>query len=91
MYTILFLETVQTVLSGADLYYWFISGYGDLTHLNSPFASPLDVPIIESVVSLIVEFFFAYRIWILSARQSGWFCMLICLVRQSPTLLKTRF
>ncbi|KAH9952895.1 hypothetical protein BC827DRAFT_208291 [Russula dissimulans] len=79
VYAVLFLETVQTALSGADLYYWFVSGYGDLTHLSSPYASPFDVPLIESVVSLIVEFFFAYRIWVLGAKRSGWFCLPICL------------
>ncbi|KAI9452096.1 hypothetical protein F5148DRAFT_521619 [Russula earlei] len=83
VYIVLFLETIQTVLNGADLYYWFISGYGDLTHLSSPFASSFDVPIIESVVSLTVEFFFAYGIWVLSSQRSGWFCSLICLVGRS--------
>jgi hypothetical protein len=81
------LETLQTALTGADIYYWFISGYGDMKHLTSPFASAFDVPIIESVVSLSVEVFFAYRIWVLSSassRRSGWFCLLICLVRGFP-------
>jgi len=80
VYIVFFLETIQTVLSGADLYYWFISGYGDMKRLASPFARDFDVPIIESVVSLCVEFFFAYRIWILGNKRSGWFCLLICLV-----------
>ena len=81
------LETLQTALTGADIYYWFISGYGDMKHLTSPFASSFDVPIIESVVSLSVEVFFAYRIWVLSSvstRRSRWFCLLICLVRGFP-------
>ena len=83
VYIVFLLETLQTALSGGDLYYWFISGFGDIRHLASPFASAFDVPIIESVVSLIVEIYFAYRIWMLSAKQSGWFCLLICLVGQS--------
>ena len=81
------LETLQTALTGADIYYWFISGYGDMKHLTSPFASPFDVPIIESVVSLSVEVFLAYRILVLSSastRRSGWFCLLICLMRGFP-------
>jgi len=81
VYGTLFLETVQTGLNGLDLNYWFISGYGNLNHLASPFASAFDVPIIESIVSLVVEFFFAYRIWILSTKKAWWFCLLICLVR----------
>jgi len=79
VYGTFFLETVQTGLNGLDLHYWFISGYGNLKHLASPFASAFDVPIIESIVSLVVEFFFAYRIWILSAKKAQWFCLLICL------------
>src|SRR6266851_4880549 len=69
VYIVFLLETLQTALSGGDLYYWFISGYGDIRHLASPFASAFDVPIIESVVSLIVEIFSAYRIWMLSDKQ----------------------
>ncbi|KAI0279686.1 hypothetical protein BC826DRAFT_554699 [Russula brevipes] len=79
VYAIFLLETVQTALNCADLFYWFVSGYGDTAHLASPFASSFDVPIIESVVSLIVQFFYAYRIWVLSIKQSVWFSLLICL------------
>jgi len=76
---VFFLETVQTGLSGADVYYWFVSGYGDIRHLAFPFAAAFDVPIIESVVSLIVEFFFAHRIWALGVKWAKWFCLFICL------------
>jgi len=79
VYGTLFIETVQTALNGLDLHYWFISGYGNLKHLASPYASAFDVPIIESIVSLIVEFFFAYRIWVLSVKKARVFCLLICL------------
>jgi hypothetical protein len=86
---VFFLETVQTGLSGADVYYWFVSGFGDRRHLNSPYAAAFDVPIIESVVSLIVEFFFAHRIWALGVRWSKLFCLLICLVGQSQARLES--
>ncbi|KAH9981990.1 hypothetical protein BJV77DRAFT_335231 [Russula vinacea] len=79
VYTVFLLETVQTALCGADLFYWFGSGYGDVTHLGSPFASAFDIPIIESMVSLIVQYFYAYRVWVLSNKKSRWFCLLICL------------
>jgi hypothetical protein len=52
------------VLSGADLFYWFASGYGDLNHLFDLFASPYDGPIRESLVSAIVQLSYAYRIWV---------------------------
>ncbi|KAI0252243.1 hypothetical protein BJV78DRAFT_364592 [Lactifluus subvellereus] len=80
VYAIFFLETLQTALSGADVYYWFVSGYGDLKHLTAPYATPFDVPMIEALVSLTVQYFFAYRIWVLSEKTSRWLCTSICLV-----------
>ena len=80
VYTTFLLETLQTALSGADLYYWFVSGFGDLGHLINPYASAFDGPMIESLVSLSVQSYFAYRIWVLSLRESRWLCLIICLV-----------
>ena len=82
VYSVFLLETLQTALSGADLYYWFVSGYGNIDHLTSPYASSFDVPIMGSVVSLSVQFFFVYRIWVLASGKKGswWLCILICLV-----------
>ncbi|KAH9966361.1 hypothetical protein BGW80DRAFT_1209494 [Lactifluus volemus] len=79
VYAIFFLETLQTSLSGADLYYWFVSGYGDIRHLVTPYATSFDVLMIEAVVSLSVQFFFVYRIWILGGKKSWWLCFIICL------------
>ena len=79
VYTVFLLETVQTALTGADVYHWFASSYGDLNRLATPFASAIDVPIMESIVSAMVQFFYAYRVWILS-NKSWWFCSPICLV-----------
>jgi len=84
VYTVFLLETVQTTLTGADVYYWFASGYGDLNRLATPFMSAIDVPIMESIVSAMVQIFYAYRVWILS-NKSWWFCSLICLVGRSQT------
>jgi hypothetical protein len=75
-----FLETLQTALSGADLYYWFSSGFENLKHLLNPYASAFDVPIIGSIISGTVQFFFVYRVWMLSDRKSGWYCVLIAVV-----------
>ena len=91
MYIVFALEVVQTVLSGADIYYWFGSGYGDVTRLASPFASAFDVPVIESMVSATVQCFYAYRVWVLSNKQSRWFCLLIYLVGRPQGLLNTLF
>jgi len=80
VYSIFFLETLQTALSGADLYYWFAAGFGDVARLNTPYISFFDVPILGSVVSLCVQFFFVYRIWVLSKKRWWWLCIIICLV-----------
>jgi hypothetical protein len=82
VYSIIILETVQTVLSGADLYYWFAAGFGE-TQFVTPFASFFDLQIIGSVVSLSVQLFFVYRIRVLSRlceKRSRWLCIVICLV-----------
>ncbi|KAH8995386.1 hypothetical protein EDB92DRAFT_1943366 [Lactarius akahatsu] len=81
VYSVFLIETLQTALTGADLYYWLVSGFGNLERLTSPHLSGFDVPIIGSIVSLAVQFFFVYRIWVLSGRSS-WFlivCVIICL------------
>ena len=88
VYSVFLLETLQTALSGADLYYWFASGFGDMNHLTLPYASSFDAPILGSVVSLCVQFFFAYRIWVLSKKESWWLCVLICLVMLPSCLVR---
>jgi hypothetical protein len=84
VYSIFLLETLQTALSGADLYYWFAAGFGDVERLTKPYISYLDVPIMGSVVSLSVQFFFVYRIWVLSKKRWWWLCFIICLVTSLP-------
>jgi hypothetical protein len=74
------LETLQTALSAADVYHWFASGFGQLDHLRDPYAAAFDVPIIGSIVSGTVQFFFVYRIWVLSDRKSWRYCVLIAVV-----------
>ncbi|KAH9964830.1 hypothetical protein BC827DRAFT_1265505 [Russula dissimulans] len=73
------LETLQTALDGADLYYWFASGFGNIDHLTSPYATPFDVPMTETLVSLTVQFFFMRRIMVLSQKRSWWLCVFILL------------
>ena len=83
VYGIFLLETVQTIFSGADLYYWFAAGFGNVDQLTSPFLTFLDVPIMGAVVSLSVQFFFVYRISVLSEKRSRWLSVIICLVTSS--------
>ncbi|KAH9952892.1 hypothetical protein BC827DRAFT_1159510 [Russula dissimulans] len=78
LYAIFLIETVQTILSGIDGYYRFASGFGSLEHLTDPYLSTFNGPIIGAVVSLTVQYFFAYRVWVLSNKKAFWLCLLIC-------------
>ncbi len=78
----LFLETVQTALTGADAYYWFASGFGDIRHIDNSYISAFDSPFLSSVIALIVQFFFCHRIW--KMEKKFWsFCVLTAAVRPS--------
>ncbi|KAI0261934.1 hypothetical protein BC834DRAFT_972340 [Gloeopeniophorella convolvens] len=66
VYGIFFLETLQTILSGADLYYWFVEGFGNMKHLATPYASPYDTPVVGAIIAMAVQFFFSYRIWVMT-------------------------
>lgn len=76
VYFVFLLETVQTALTGADVYYWFIIGFGDLEGLKKSRFSPIDVRTMDAFISLIVQGFFCYRIWTLRKRL-WWFCIVI--------------
>ncbi|KAH9980890.1 hypothetical protein BGW80DRAFT_1453845 [Lactifluus volemus] len=74
-YFVFLLETVQTIMTGADTYYWFIEGYGVLERLQESHLTPIDIPLIEAVISLIVQEYFCYRIWTLT--RNPWLCIAI--------------
>jgi len=76
VYFVFLLETVQTALTGADVYYWFVAGFGDVEHLENSHFGPIDVPVILAVVALIVQGHFCFRIWALNRRLS-WICCII--------------
>jgi len=78
-YFVFLLETVQTALTGADAHYWFIQGFGNVEQLKDSHYAPIDIPIIDSIISLIVQEYFCYRIWTLNKRLA-WFCIVIAVV-----------
>jgi len=86
VFGVFFLETLQTALSGADVYFWFASGFGKMDHLEDPFAAAFDVPIIGSIVSGAVQFFFVYRVWVLSEKKSWRYCLLIAVCSTIDTI-----
>ncbi|KAI9450721.1 hypothetical protein BJY52DRAFT_1191586 [Lactarius psammicola] len=80
-YFVFVLETVQTALTGADIYYWFVAGFGNVERLVDSHFSPIDTAIMTAVTSLIVQGYFCYRIWVLmNRRSSSWICWIIVVV-----------
>ncbi|KAF8073448.1 hypothetical protein FPV67DRAFT_1666214 [Lyophyllum atratum] len=67
-------EVAQTCLTGADVFYWFASGYGNMIHLGNVYISPLDTPFLCGIIAAVVQCFFAYRIWTLQ-RSYRWICV----------------
>jgi len=47
--------------------------------------APIDIPIIDSIISLVVQEYFCYRVWTLNKRLL-WPCIAIAIVRGSPPL-----
>ncbi|KAJ6467471.1 hypothetical protein DFH09DRAFT_1381453 [Mycena vulgaris] len=76
VYTVFFLETIMTAMNGADVYYWFASGFGDVLRLAGPALSAFYTPIMGSIMAFIVQVFFSYRIYIIQ-RRAIWFCVAI--------------
>jgi hypothetical protein len=85
VYFVFLLETTQTALTGADVHYWFIKGFGNEEQLKDSHYAPIDIAIMHSIISLIVQEYFCYRIWTLNRRWS-WFCVIIAIVRSFPIL-----
>ncbi|KAL0952695.1 hypothetical protein HGRIS_006933 [Hohenbuehelia grisea] len=76
VYGVLVFETIQSALCTADLYYWFSVGFGDMRHLANPYVSPFDTPMMSSLISLTVQAWFCYRIWVLN-RKYLWLILVI--------------
>ncbi|KAH8998315.1 hypothetical protein EDB86DRAFT_3076167 [Lactarius hatsudake] len=83
-YFVFVLETVQTALTGADLYYWFIADFGSVERLAHSHFAPIDIAFINAIISLVVQGYFCYRIWVLNKR-SLWLCgvIAVCAVTQA--------
>jgi len=78
-YFVFLLDTVQTALTGADVYYWFMAGFGDFEGLKKSRFSPIDTPTMDAFISLIVQVFFCYRIWTMNKRL-WWLCVIIAVL-----------
>ncbi|KAH9163733.1 hypothetical protein EDB89DRAFT_482683 [Lactarius sanguifluus] len=77
-YFIFVLETAQTALTGADIYYWFVTGFGNAERLGNSHFTPINDPVMTAVSSFLVQGYFCYRIWVLMNRWS-WICWIIAI------------
>ncbi len=64
------LEAVQTVMSIADGFHWFVYGYGDLGKLGEFHLANIDSPIMCSIIALISQGVYCWRIYHLSRWKS---------------------
>ncbi|KAH9171841.1 hypothetical protein EDB89DRAFT_2175175, partial [Lactarius sanguifluus] len=62
VYFVFLLDTIQTALTGADIYYWFVAGFGNVERLGTSHFTPIDIAVITTVISFIVQGYFCYRI-----------------------------
>jgi uncharacterized membrane protein len=82
----IFLETVQSGLSLADLFHLdFMGSAHNLVKDSalSPWVGPI---LVGSVAAVVVQLFFSYRIWVLSNKKLSWLCLTISFV--SPLYVK---
>ncbi|KAJ7320785.1 hypothetical protein DFH08DRAFT_387258 [Mycena albidolilacea] len=70
VYFIFLAMLVCTCLIAADLEYWFGSGYGDISRFADPRNSRFYNPLMGSLIGMIVQLFFAYRIF--AMKRAAW-------------------
>lgn len=83
VYGLALLDILQTIMVTADAFHWFVYGFANPIQLDEPFLNSWDVPIIDSVISLIVQTYYCWRIYFL--RKGVAIPVLILIV--SPSLL----
>ncbi|PPQ93760.1 hypothetical protein CVT25_008140, partial [Psilocybe cyanescens] len=78
VYGMLVLETMQTALVSHDVFVAFASQFGDSAAIDSIRNHWFSIPVCGGISGGIVEFFFAYRIWIMSEKNSRGAPLIIC-------------
>ncbi|KAJ7181208.1 hypothetical protein C8R46DRAFT_1319995 [Mycena filopes] len=62
VYGLALLDVLQTVMVTADAFHWFVYGFGNMTQLDETFLNSWDVPVLDAVISLVVQVFYCWRI-----------------------------
>ncbi|KAJ7154400.1 hypothetical protein C8R43DRAFT_1001114 [Mycena crocata] len=65
VYGLALLEVLQTILITADAFHWFVYGFGNMEKLDETFLNSWDVPLLDAVISLVVQAFYCWRIYYL--------------------------
>ncbi|KAJ7258510.1 hypothetical protein C8J57DRAFT_1720674 [Mycena rebaudengoi] len=65
VYGLALLDILQTVMVTADAFHWFLYGFSNPLLFDEPLLNSWDVPVLDSVISLIVQAFCCWRIYIL--------------------------
>ncbi|KAJ7866485.1 hypothetical protein B0H13DRAFT_1072378 [Mycena leptocephala] len=78
VYGLFVLDILQTAMVTADAFHWFVYGFGNMDRLNDTFLNSWDVPLLDAVISLVVQGFYCWRIHVL--RKSFFIPILIAMV-----------
>ncbi|KAF8192883.1 hypothetical protein K438DRAFT_1969997 [Mycena galopus ATCC 62051] len=65
VYVVALLDVLQTVMMTADAFHWFVYGFDSLIASDQSFLNSWDVPVLDSIIALIVQAFYCWRIYIL--------------------------
>ncbi|KAJ7066206.1 hypothetical protein C8F01DRAFT_1248243 [Mycena amicta] len=65
VYGLALLDVLQTAMITADAFHWFCYGWGNVAQLDDTFLNSWDVPFLDSIISLIVQGFYCWRIYVL--------------------------
>jgi hypothetical protein len=68
-----------------DVYIWFIKGFGEVSEFQKPGLSPIYTPIMVSIIALVVQYFFCYRIWVVK-KSARWWCCFIGLISTTQAI-----
>jgi len=66
VYGIYVLDWVQTCSATYDAFQWFVYGWGNIPMLYIRYTGFLNVPLLSSVIGVIVQIFYGWRLWIFS-------------------------
>ncbi|KAJ7041430.1 hypothetical protein C8F04DRAFT_1080066 [Mycena alexandri] len=72
VYFVFFTMALCTCLNAADVHYWYGSGFGDIVKFGQARFSPFYTPIMGSVIALVVQLFFCYRISVFRSSATWW-------------------